>query len=355
MATVTLFGGMCASDPADLTLAHEIGRAIGEVGATLQHGDCGGGLIEEAARGATIAGGRVLAAALADMMAMEHNPHWIDAIRLPRFDDRLHRLLDSSDLVIAMSGGIDVLYQLTGALWYSGNIRHVPVWVAGTEATRLLDFLRREQQLHPTRTCYPELLREIIDITHFRRRLARLFSSECATAESLGLPERIRVGALRRGRHQLASGDVLNEYFDQYALSADPTLLRDITSAILTLLPADTEVLAGLALGGVPLASAAALTAGLPLACVRRAPKTYGTGRTIEGPDTLGGKRVTLVDDITRTGSQMLDAAIALRGLGAEVAAAVCVIDRALEARKVLGESEIQLHAVMTQPATTSG
>ena len=58
------------------------------------------------------------------------------------------------------------------------------------------------------------------------------------------------------GRFVLRSGKISGEYFDKFRFESDPALLRRIARRMLALVPTDTDVLAGLELGGVPIASA---------------------------------------------------------------------------------------------------
>jgi len=57
------------------------------------------------------------------------------------------------------------------------------------------------------------------------------------------------------GEFTLRSGQVANEYFDKYLFEADPTLLARVARAMVQLLPEDTELVGGLELGGVPIAT----------------------------------------------------------------------------------------------------
>jgi uncharacterized membrane protein YhaH (DUF805 family) len=61
-----------------------------------------------------------------------------------------------------------------------------------------------------------------------------------------------------------------------------------------------------LELGGVPIATAISLHAGLPLAFVRKEPKTLGTKKVAGGAD-LDGKHVCLIEDIISTGGAVID------------------------------------------------
>ncbi|WP_282785744.1 LOG family protein [Nocardia sp. CC201C] len=351
MTTVTFFGGVRAEDDADRVLAYEIGCAIGQAGATIQHGGYNG-LMEAAARGAATTGGRIVAVTLENTKWGEFNPHVTHAIHLPRLGDRLHRFLDTTDLVIAMGGGIGTLHELSAALWYASNIRPVPVWLVGSTATHLAAFLRKEQWLYETPTRPMGFLREITHIEAFRCAFDDLVTRTRSRSGDSELADRIRQSALRRGRHRLADGEVIEEYFDQYSLAADPELLRDVTTAMAQMVPADTDIVAGLELGGVPLAAAISINIGASLACIRRAAKPYGTGRRIEG-GVLTERDITIVDDVARTGSQLLEAATALRDIGARVTTAVCIVDRNLDARLRLADHGIRLRTLVVEPVAT--
>ena len=81
------------------------------------------------------------------------------------------------------------------------------------------------------------------------------------------------------------------------------------------LLPDGTELLGGLELGGVPIATMLSARTGLPALFVRKKAKEYGTCKLAEGPD-VAGRRVTLVEDVITTGGAVRDATRALRDGG---------------------------------------
>ena len=102
------------------------------------------------------------------------------------------------------------------------------------------------------------------------------------------------------------------------------------------LLPEGTELLGGLELGGVPIATMVSARTGLPALFVRKQAKEYGTCKLAEGPD-VAGRRVTLVEDVITTGGAVRDATIALREFGAVVEVVVCAIDRSPGGREPAG------------------
>jgi orotate phosphoribosyltransferase len=78
------------------------------------------------------------------------------------------------------------------------------------------------------------------------------------------------------GEFTLRSGAMATEYFDKYRFEGDPTLLRAIAEHLEALIPPETDALAGLELGGVPLATALSLRTGLPVVFVRKQAKEAG-------------------------------------------------------------------------------
>ncbi len=129
------------------------------------------------------------------------------------------------------------------------------------------------------------------------------------------------------GTFTLRSGTVSHEYFDKYLFESDPGLIREIAVALAPLVPDGTEVLAGLELGGVPLAVMLSQVTGIPTLFVRKEAKTYGTCRLAEGGE-LDGRRVTVVEDVVTSGGQVVTSCGDLRERGAVVEHALCVIDR---------------------------
>ncbi len=172
--TVTFFGGVVPTSEQEEQLAYGIGAAIGAAGLVLQHGGYNG-LMEQAARGAAVEGAKVVAVTLADVDWGEFNPYVTDVVRLSTMGERLHRFLDETDLVVAMGGGVGTLHELSAALWYSGNIRAVPVWITGRTARQLSAFLRTQRWLFESPTRSLEFLLEIPDLTTFERELSALF------------------------------------------------------------------------------------------------------------------------------------------------------------------------------------
>ena len=150
------------------------------------------------------------------------------------------------------------------------------------------------------------------------------------------------------GSFRLRSGAVATEYFDKYRFEADPKLLARVAERMAGLLPPGAEVLAGLELGGVPIATAMSLRTGLPAVFVRKAAKDYGTCLAVEG-GTVSGKAVVIVEDVITTGGQVAMSAAMLREAGAKLVAVVCAIWRGEGSPAIEGLSDVPVLAAFTR------
>lgn len=149
------------------------------------------------------------------------------------------------------------------------------------------------------------------------------------------------------GTFKLRSGQISNQYFDKYLFEAKPDLLAEIAIHMVKLIPPGTEVLAGLELGGVPIASALSLKTGLPAAFVRKKAKDYGTCKLAEGAE-VKNKNVCIIEDVVTTGGQIILSANDLRNLGAKAENVLCVIQRGKDSRETLAKEGLNLVPLFT-------
>lgn len=157
----------------------------------------------------------------------------------------------------------------------------------------------------------------------------------------------VHASAHLTGTFLLRSGATSHEYFDKYRFEADPPLLKAIAEAMAPLVPAGTEVLAGLELGGVPLAVMLSQVTGIPTAFVRKKAKDYGTRQFAEG-SAVEGRRVLIVEDVVTSGGQVVLSTQDLRGAGALIEEAVCVIDRQAGGVEALAQAGVRLRPLFT-------
>lgn len=161
------------------------------------------------------------------------------------------------------------------------------------------------------------------------------------------LASRIYASSHITGEFVLRSGMVSNEYFDKYRFEADPVLLLDIATALAPLVPDSTEALAGLELGGVPIATVLSQVTGIPAFFVRKEAKSYGTCQLAEG-GAVEGKRLTVVEDVVTSGGQVVISCGDLRERGAVVETALCVIDRESGGPAALADLGVELRPLFT-------
>lgn len=161
------------------------------------------------------------------------------------------------------------------------------------------------------------------------------------------LARRIYEASHLTGTFTLRSGAESHEYFDKYLFEADPPLLRTIAEMLAPMVPEGTDALAGLELGGVPLAVMLSQVTGLPTLFVRKEAKTYGTCRLAEGGE-LHGRRITVVEDVVTSGGQVVTSCGDLRERGGIVEDALCVIDREAGGVEALTDIGVRLQPLFT-------
>jgi len=147
--------------------------------------------------------------------------------------------------------------------------------------------------------------------------------------------------SFRLGHFALSAGGTSDYYIDCRITTLHAEGGRLTGHAILELLEAkgiDAEAVGGLTMGADPIVSNVATAsawraqsqAGAPLLhgfLVRKAEKSHGTTRRIEG-FCREGARVVIVDDVCTTGASTIAAIEAAREAGMTVAAVVCIVER---------------------------
>lgn len=151
-------------------------------------------------------------------------------------------------------------------------------------------------------------------------------------------------GAVRFGDFVLASGARSSYYMDIKSVVTDPAVLSAIAAAVARKF--SFEVVAGVAVGGVPLAVAVSLASGKPFAIVRSQEKSHGREGKVIGQ--VKGRQVLLVEDVTTSGDSAVLGARALRDEGAVVDTVVTVVDRGAGAEVSLRRHALELVALAT-------
>ncbi len=150
------------------------------------------------------------------------------------------------------------------------------------------------------------------------------------------------------GEFLLRSGVTSNTYFDKYKFESDPKLLLKIAQEMSKLIPDDTEILAGLEMGGIPIVTMLSQITQIPAAFIRKEAKEYGTCKYAEGTD-LVNKKVVIIEDVVSSGGAIIDAVTKMRNDNIEVSKAICVIDRETGGKEKLRDNNIELISVLTR------
>jgi len=167
----------------------------------------------------------------------------------------------------------------------------------------------------------------------------------------------LRTLSFERKRVILASGRESAFFMDckQTALTAEGHALlgRLMYEALEPL--GQVDAVAGVELGGCPLASAVSLTSyergrPMPALYVRKAQKDHGSRRMIEGDRSMRpGMRVAILEDVVTTGGSTLRCVEVLRNAGLQVAGVVAIVDRLEGGREAIEAAGLTLISLVTR------
>ncbi len=144
------------------------------------------------------------------------------------------------------------------------------------------------------------------------------------------------------------SGIVSPVYVDNRRLPFHPIQWRVVIEGFGQLLDRNRwlcDVIAGVAMAGVPHSAALAFYRQTPSVFVRKEAKEHGTGQLIEGGD-VQDQVVILVEDMVTTGGSSLKAVQTLRTAGAIAEHCLCITTYGF-AEKAFQEMGVELHALV--------
>ena len=156
---------------------------------------------------------------------------------------------------------------------------------------------------------------------------------------------------------RLVSGRSTSFYFNMKPTMLDPEGGHLIATFILDALKGNAvDLIGGLEMGAVPLATAVAVlghASGRPLPAffVRKQAKEHGAQKLVEGlapGESLGGKRVVILEDVTTTGGSSMRAIEVVRAEGAVVDRVISVVDRLEGAADTFKSAGIPFTALLT-------
>lgn len=139
--------------------------------------------------------------------------------------------------------------------------------------------------------------------------------------------------AYQEGDFTLSSGQKSRYYINgkQVTLKAQGALA--IGRLLLSMLPPNTQGVAGLTLGADPIVSAVSVVSAyencpIPALIIRKEAKGHGTQAYIEGPTLPSKSTVVVFEDVVTTGKSAMLAVERLRAVGYTVNTIIALIDR---------------------------
>ncbi|WP_414579006.1 orotate phosphoribosyltransferase [Anabaena sp. CCY 9402-a] len=155
------------------------------------------------------------------------------------------------------------------------------------------------------------------DVTNLRQKLLDLF---CQLA-------------YQEGDFILSSGQPSSYYINGKQVTLHPQGALAIGRILLSLLPSNTQAVAGLTLGADPIVSAVSVVSAyenrpIPALIIRKEAKGHGTKAYIEGPNLPEGAKVVVLEDVVTTGQSAMKAVERLRAAGYVVDEVISLVDR---------------------------
>jgi len=159
--------------------------------------------------------------------------------------------------------------------------------------------------------------------------------------------------AYKEGDFTLSSGQKSSYYINGKLVTLNPYGSLAVGRLLLSLLPENTQAVAGLTLGADPIVSAVGVVSVyedrpiIPL-IVRKETKGHGTMAYIEGPALSPGANVVVLEDVVTTGTSAMQAVERLRAADYTVDLVISLIDRQQGGAEYYEKQGLKFQAVFT-------
>lgn len=159
--------------------------------------------------------------------------------------------------------------------------------------------------------------------------------------------------AYKEGDFVLSSGQRSSYYINGKQVTLHPHGGLAIAQLLLSLLPQDTQAVAGLTLGADPIVSAVSVVSAIanrpiPALIIRKEAKGHGTKAYIEGPSLPAGAKVVVLEDVVTTGKSAMKAVERLREAGYQVDQVLALVDRQQGGAEFYQSVGLEFQAVFT-------
>ncbi|WP_414752001.1 orotate phosphoribosyltransferase [Anabaena sp. CCY 9910] len=159
--------------------------------------------------------------------------------------------------------------------------------------------------------------------------------------------------AYKEGDFVLSSGQPSSYYINGKQVTLHPQGALAIGRILLSLLPSDTQAVAGLTLGADPIVTAVSVVSAyenrpIPALIIRKEAKGHGTKAYIEGPNLPEGAKVVVLEDVVTTGQSAMKAVDRLRAAGYVVDEVISLVDRQQGGAEFYQSVGLKFEAVFT-------
>ena len=161
--------------------------------------------------------------------------------------------------------------------------------------------------------------------------------------------------AYKEGDFVLSSGQRSSYYINGKPVTLHPQGALATGRILLSLLPMDTQAVAGLTLGADPIVTAVSVVSAyenrpLPALIIRKEAKGHGTQAYIEGPILPTGAKVVVLEDVVTTGQSAMKAVERLRDAGYSVDEVISLVDRQQGGAEFYQSVGLKFQAVFSIP-----
>jgi orotate phosphoribosyltransferase len=159
--------------------------------------------------------------------------------------------------------------------------------------------------------------------------------------------------AYQEGDFVLSSGQRSSYYINGKEVTLHPQGALAIGRILLSLLPPDTQAVAGLTLGADPIVTAVTVVSAyehrpIPALIIRKEAKGHGTRAYIEGPNLPEGANVVVLEDVVTTGQSAMKAVERLRAATYTVNQVISLVDRKQGGAEFYESVRLKFQAVLT-------
>ncbi|MDJ0520323.1 MAG: orotate phosphoribosyltransferase [Trichodesmium sp. MO_231.B1] len=159
--------------------------------------------------------------------------------------------------------------------------------------------------------------------------------------------------AYREGNFVLSSGQSSSYYINGKYVTLHPLGALIIGRLLLSMLPENTEGVAGLTLGADPIVTAVSVVSAyenrpIPALIIRKQAKGHGTMSYIEGPILEANAKVVVLEDVVTTGASAMLAVNRLREAGYQVNQIFSLVDRQQGGGEFYEKEGIEFESIFT-------